>query len=44
MRNLLPSILMCLFVMVGSALTYCAHASEWRQGTDAEISYVMRHR
>lgn len=40
--NILPPILFCLLVMVGSSLTYCAHASEWRQGTDAEINRVMR--
>jgi len=35
-------IFFCLLLMVGSAITYVAHASEWRQGTDSDLTFVVR--
>lgn len=35
-------IFFCLFFMAGSLLSFCAHASEWQQGNDADLTFVFR--
>lgn len=40
--KLITPIFFCLLLMAGSAITYCANASEWYKGTDADINFVMQ--